>query len=196
MNHVRRIVVTVFSLLFASAALAASWAPYEFNGPEFYEFEVRTTGEPTTGYSIDIRASDLTDDYGEALYEVLYTTRSYVTAGDAGGALMGTGGMNIMAGAFSAMYMMFLIPTLGDMDMEVGERMSMMGMGRITVTGIEQHAGRSGYALLLETKNSEDEYEASAGWVIDLELPLPLVTRGYEDGELTSETVMIRYEKR
>lgn len=196
MNHLRRIIAGVAALLFASAALAATWAPYEFNGPELYEFEVRTPGEPTTGYTIDIRTSDQTDAYGEALYEVLYTTRSYVTAADASGALMGTSGMSAMAGAFGAMYMMFLVPTLGDMDMEVGERISMMGMGRITITGMEEHGGRTGYALMLETKNSDDEYEPSVSWVVDLDLPLPLATRNYEQGQITSETTLVRYEKR
>lgn len=185
---------TLVLLLAGSTALAASWEPYVFNQPEMYEFEIHTVGEPDSGYTIDIRNTDLTDESGEALYEVLYTTRTVHNADDVGSSMMGLGGLGAMANMFSSMYMMFLIPALSDMDLEVGERMSMMGMGRITVTGHEEYAGRTGYALLLETKNSDDEYEPAGEWVIDLDLPLPLVTRAYENGEMLTETVLVLYK--
>lgn len=188
-----RTVILLALVLVIPAALAASWDPYAFSQPELYEFEINTPGEPSSGYILDIRDAGVTDEYGEALYEVLYTTRSLVTADEVGGSMMGFGGGLMMAG-LNSMYMMFLVPALSDMDMEVGERMSLMGMGRVTVAGIEEIAGVTGYALKLETK-SDEEYELVTEWVINLDMPLPLVTRSYENGELASETVLVRYQR-
>lgn len=193
MNKFFRATTLLALVLAIPGALAASWEPYTFSQPELYEFEVNTPGQPSSGYILDIRDTATTNDNGEALFEVLYTTRSLVTADEVGGSMMGFGGGGMLMAGLSSMYMMFLIPALSDMDMEVGERMSLMGMGRVTVAGIEEVAGVTGYALKLETK-SDEEYELVTEWVINLDMPMPLVTRSYENGELTSETVLVRYQ--
>jgi hypothetical protein len=182
-------------LLVLGSTLAASWEPYTFSQPEMYEFQINVPGQPSSGYILDIRDAAAVNDRGETLYEVLYTTRSLVTADEVGSSMMGFGGGSFMMAGLNSMYMMFLIPALSDMDLEVGERMSLMGMGRVTVAAIEEVAGQTGYALRLETR-SDEEYELVSEWVINLDLPLPLVTRSYENGELTSETVLVRYETR
>jgi hypothetical protein len=193
-NSIFRAAGLLALLLTFPAVLAASWEPYTFAQPELYEFETNVPGQPSSGYILDIRDAGLVDEYGAALYEVLYTTRSLVTADDVGGSMMGFGGGGLMMAGLNSMYMMFLVPALSDMDLEVGERMSLMGMGRVTVTGIEEVAGQTGYALRLETKSGE-EYELVSEWVINLDLPMPLVTRSYENGELATETVLVRYQR-
>jgi hypothetical protein len=193
MNRFFRTAILLALVLVVPASFAASWDPYSFSQPELYEFEINTPGQPASGYILDIRDAAAVNDSGEALFEVLYTTRSLVTADEVGGSMMGFGGGMLLAG-LNSMYMMFLVPALSDMDMEVGERMSLMGMGRVTVSGIEEVAGVTGYALKLETKADED-YELVTEWVINLGMPLPLVTRTYENGELASETVLVRYQR-
>lgn len=188
----RRLVRTALFLslaLFAVPAFAADWTPYELKGPAFFRYVVQLPDMPEVSFSVDIKASDHTDEYGDPLFEVTNTKVSYQTLDTA---LFGDIATGLMTG-FASMYMMLLIPALGDMDMEPGERISLMGMGRVTVVGTAEYAGRTGHHLVLETKDSGDQYVKSMEWVIDFDLPIPLLTRHYEDGELVREERLVEY---
>lgn len=179
----------VLALATVSLSFAQSWSPYELTGPAYFAFEVSEPNRPDVSYSIDIRASDVTDEYGEALYAVTSTRTSFLSLDSA---LLGDGISGLVSG-FTSMYLMMLIPTMADMDMEPGERMSMMGMGRVTVIGQAQYGGRTGHHLKLENKNSDDEYETVMEWVIDYDLPMPIMTRTYDGGELQREERLVEY---
>lgn len=183
----RTLLVTLV-LALAATALAQKWSPYELKGPAYFRFVSSERGGPELTNSIDVRPSAHVDEYGEPLFEVTTTRTSYQSLDSAlAGDLMG------LASGFTSMYLMMLIPAMADMDMVPGEKMSLFGAGRVTVLGTETHAGRTGHHLLMETKDSSDAYEPMAEWVIDFELPLPLVTRLYDDGELVSEERLVEY---
>ncbi|MBW7916812.1 MAG: hypothetical protein H3C53_09045 [Trueperaceae bacterium] len=183
-----RTALATLALVLAATALAQSWTPYELKGPAYFRFVTTENGGPELGYSVDIRASSVVDEEGAPLFEVTTTRTSYQPLENA---LMGDM-MGLMTG-FTSMYLMMLVPALADMDMVAGERMSLFGAGRVTVLGQETHGGRTGHHLLLESKNSEDEYERAFEWVIDFDLPLPIATRYYEEGELTREERLVEY---
>jgi hypothetical protein len=180
-----------------AAAWAQSWEPYAFQGNERFEYGITGSGQEDIVYILNIRETGETSADGEALYEVSYTTQSVIaesqlgmdTAFGLGGGLGFTMGMAIM----SPMFMAFMGPMVADLEWEVGERLSLLGMGRVTITGTETIAGREGYVVQFEA-GSGDDRELSAEWVIDPELALPLRSRTYEGGEVSLEAVLLSYE--
>lgn len=188
-NRLAVLAAAIFALLIGSAS-AQSWTPYELTGPAYFKFATHEVGAPETFYSVDIRNSSEVDEDGEQLYEVTTTRTSYQTLDNA---LMGDAFFTGLMTGFTSMYLMMLLPAMSDLDMVPGEKMSLFGMGRVTVLGTQEHGGRSGHHLLFETKNSDDEYERAMEWVIDMDLPLPIATRFYEDGELTREERLVEY---
>ena len=92
------------------------------------------------------------------------------------------------------MFMMFIGPVFADLDWDVGERVSLMGLGRKTITGLETSAGREGYVPQFETGQGGHR-ELAAEWVIDPALAMPLRSRNYDRGELTIESVLVAYQR-
>jgi hypothetical protein len=53
------------------------------------------------------------------------------------------------------MIMAFTGPMVADLEWEVGERLSLLGMGRVTITDTETIAGREGYILQFEAGSGD-----------------------------------------
>lgn len=192
--------VALMALFLGSSALAKTWQPEFSETGERFEFVTTGPEGEVTRYVLEIRATGETSPDGEPLFLVSTTNTNTVTRSaldDSAGASMGMG-LNLLSlgagGLTNPMVMMFLMPFFADAELEVGERMSLMGMGRVSVTGMETVAGREGFVVELEMGQG-DERELTAVLVIDPELALPLVNRYYEDGELSSEMTLERYER-
>lgn len=97
--------------------------------------------------------------------------------------------------AFGTPFQLVMIAqSLSEMDLEVGERMNLFGMGRISVVEEQVVAGRRGVLIRFEVGDASDR-RLSAEWVIDTRLPLPLAVREYDDeGRMTLQSVLTRYE--
>jgi|FLYL01.1.fsa_nt_gi hypothetical protein len=194
MNRTRPYLIALLACLAFALAHAQSWEPYAFKGDERFEYLIHGSDQGEVVYILDIRREG--DEGGEARYRVSYTTESVVTASQLGAdmAFGGAFGMGLNMAILNPMYMMFMGPMFADLDWEVGERMSLMGMGRITITGKETVAGREGFVVQFESGQG-DERELAAEWVIDPEVALPLRSRTYERGEVVTEAVLRSYQR-
>jgi hypothetical protein len=173
---------------------AQAWEPYAFQGDERFEYVIYGSEQNEVVYVLDIRREG--EEGGEARYRVSYTTESVVTASQLGAdmAFGGAFGFSLNMAILNPMYMMFMGPMFADLEWEVGERMSLFGLGRMTITGMETVAGREGFVVQFESGQG-DERELAAEWVIDPEIALPLRSRTYERGEVVMEAVLRSYQR-
>jgi hypothetical protein len=194
MNRTRPYLTALLACLAFALAHAQAWEPYAFQGDERFEYVIHGSGQDEVIYILDIRREG--EENGEARYRVSYTTESVVTASQLGAdmAFGGAFGMSLNMAILNPMYMMFMGPMFGDLEWEVGERLSLFGMGRMTITGTETVAGHEGFVVQFESGQG-DERELAAEWVINPEIALPLRSRTYERGEVAMEAVLRSYQR-
>lgn len=189
-HHFRKLIAALLTSILFASAYAVDWNMNADPVPGYYEY--RITGDMGDGgYSIDISASDtLVDDNGDALHLVTTTSWTYqpVSSG-----LLQPGFANLLSMNVGS-FMLFMIPMMLDgLDMEPGERAVMPGMGRITVQNQETHAGITGHALLVEERDSNDEWRPLMYIVFNENIATPLKSVFYDSGEPVSETTLVEF---
>jgi hypothetical protein len=185
-------------LSIAMLANAQGWEPYQFSGDEKYEFEITyfdNDDEKTGFYGIEMKSTGQTDENGEKLYEVIYTTKGFIPESELGQqtafGYWGAYGMSLSFVFLNPMYMMMF----QQMEFEVGEKMSFFGAGKAEITGKENIAGRNGYVCKYYQKDDEKGDVLMGEWVIDPDLGFPLRSIMYDDGEIQSEILLLNYTK-
>jgi hypothetical protein len=176
-----------------NAGHTAQWQPYQFGGNERFVYRISWSdnGEMTVvEYEMATKGTGEKGAGGEEIFEVSYTTRGKIAKSDlneqAAFGLLGMYGISLPMLFLNPMYGAFF----GEIEFEVGEKMSLFGMGVIKVTDKVKVAGRDGYVCQLF---AEDELQTE--WTIDPKLPLPLWSKIYEDGEIQHEIELLKYEK-
>ena len=81
-----------------------------------------------------------------------------------------------------------------DLELKVGEKLSMMGMGLVKVTGKQKIADRDGFICQFSSKQDDKDVLAQE-WVIDAALALPLKNVWYEDGKAKHTMELVSYRK-
>ncbi len=196
-NVRRRSAVAVLSALFVAgiyhAAFAAQWQPYQFKGDERFEYKIISEEDEEKAeviYILDIKRSGEKDEEGQQIYEVSYTTKGKLSEDDLGEqaafGLWGMYGISLPMLFLNPMYGVFF----GQMDLKVGEKMSLFGMGVIKITGKDKVGGREGYVCEL---HQEDKLMSE--WTIDPDLALPLRSRIYEEGKVQHQIELMEYKK-
>lgn len=203
MTSTRRLLLAA-ALLGAVAvpfALADKWEPYKFQAPERYDYRVETKqGEETVEifYTIELKDSGKKNPAGEPLTEVAYTTRHLVPSAQLGQETA-LGSMGMASGGYLAIFLMnpFYSMIFQQMDLAVGEKMSLFGAGTVKVTEETTVGGRKGFVCQFFQPNSETGKEVMAAeWVVDPKLALPLRSRMYEQGAVAHTMELVSYTGR
>lgn len=207
----RWIVVMLLVCAWASVASGQAWKPYQFSQEERYEFAVvtyerdgyedddwtipRMVGTESR-YAVDIRGTGETSADGEPLFDVGVTTERRVVQseiGDVAGVTLSSFSNMSFAMLSNPFMFIFLESFFEEVEFEVGERMSIFGIGRASIVGMESHGGREGFVVQLET-GSAGERELAGEWVIDPDLAMPIAVRVYDNGVLKSEYSLVAYD--
>lgn len=178
-------------------ALADKWQPYQFGENETYEYKVTSHDgdEKTEGFfGISIKPTGEKDENDEDLVEVTYTTRGKLPKSQLGEqtafGFWGAQGISLGFVAMNPAYSMFI----QQMDLAVGEKMSLFGAGMVKCVKKETVGGREGFVCQLFTNTGEDGKEIlAAEWTIDPELAMPIRSRTYDNGTLTAEMELVKY---
>lgn len=192
-------------LIGSAAPTAQAWNAFEFKSSGRYEYHVQTFEyfywddaselKSEYYYTITVRKTNDESPEGEPILDVTTASRRPLTDSELRDML------NFGVFAFEDSFMFggpfefsIVLNALPDMEFEVGERMSMFGMGRISIVKEETIAGRKGLLVRYEMGDASDRW-TSLEWVIDDKLPLPLAVRQYdEQGRLTLNTTLVKYE--
>lgn len=205
-RYARGLVVVVAMMVIAACARTAPaqvWSPFVFEGNQRYEYQVRTyeydyDQSPLEtreyAYILEIRDLNSLSADGEPLYEVTTATRGPKTASQLAEELQWGGLAALLSGGFM-LGNPFEFQMLQQLDFEVGERLSLFGMGRLVVVEEVAVAGRQGLLVRYEAGDASDR-RLTSEWIVDPRLPLPLAVRTYlEDGMLGSETTLQKHER-
>ena len=178
-------------------ALADKWQPYQFSGNERFEYKVvlaEDEEKKEATYILDIKKSSKKTKEGEDIFHVTYITKGTLTKEQLGeGAafgLWGVYGISLAGLVLNPMYGMFF----GQMDLEVGNKMSFYGAGVIKVIGKEKVAGKEGFVCqLFQTEDGKEELVAE--WTIDPKLAMPLRSKVFERTKVQGQMELIRYTR-
>lgn len=173
--------------------LAKQWQPYQFKGDEKYEYKIiweNDEGKNEAIYIMEIKRSGDKNEEGKEIFEVAYTTKGKLSEDELGEqaafGLWGMYGISLPMLFLNPMYGVFF----GQLDLKVGEKMSLYGMGVIKITGKEKVAGREGFVCQLF---QEDELRTE--WTVDPDLAMPLRSKIYEEGKIEHQIELIEYTK-
>jgi hypothetical protein len=196
MRRVREtVVIAVLSVPFLigiwQIVSAEEWQPYQFKGDERFEYRIiwEEDEERTEAiYVMDIRGTGEEDEEGEEIFEVSYTTKGRLSEHELGEqaafGLWGVYGISLPMLFLNPMYGVFF----GQMDLKVGEKMSLFGMGFIEVTGEAEVGGREGFVCQLF-----QEDELTTEWTIDPDLAMPIRSKLYEGESIQYQIELIQY---
>lgn len=188
-----KIIILAFALLFSiivlttNSAEAKKWEQQgKFKGNEHFEYKITTTTsggkEQTITYILDFKKS------GDG-YQVSYTTIGNISEDqlgmEAAYGLMGLYGVSLSAIIINPMSLMYF----QQLELTVGEKMSLYGAGIVKVTGKKTVGGRTGYVCeFYQTQGGEDKLISTT--IVDPELPLPI-----ESKMENSEVVLLKYKE-
>lgn len=186
LRHGRIVATVVLVAVFASAAMALGYEPYQFSGKyEQYAFKT-TTDEGVTFFTLTI------DPKGGEKYMVRVEYERELEEEDLGEALFAGAGM------MSVQWMMFFNPMIfmylgvgGDELEEVGDKFIIPGGGKIQYTGNETIAGQKGKVFV--TTLPDDE-ETVIECVLSEALALPLRVTTREGDQIEYEVVLTSYK--
>lgn len=189
-----KLVIALFSLAsltFAARLAQATWEPWKFSKNETYE--IRLTNLESDDEPLTI-VLDISPGASPDTVVVSHTTRVTMPASDLGpntafgGLAMGMAPSLVILNPLVATFM-------NQVELEVGTKTALMGMGKIEVTGKETIAGREGFVCKMFGPKQQDS-PLQFEWVVDPELALPLRSVTYDQGKKTMEAELVRYEKR
>lgn len=188
-STLHKLIVALVVLFAAVFAHAVSWNMDTPPVPGYYEFY--TSGElGEGGFSVDISATDTVTEYGDTLHLVTNSSWSYQELNVS----LLQPGLGSLFSMNPGTFFLFMVPMfLEDLDMEPGERAVFPGFGRATVQQPETVAGITGHALLIEERDSDDEWQPLMYLVFNADFGTPLKSVFYEDGNAISETTLVEF---
>lgn len=177
-----------------------TWKPWQFQGDELYEMRVvnhsgRGDAPDAMTIVLDIAPTEETGPGGEEQVTVSYTTRVAMPKSDLGAQTVFAGAAGLgMGPAFLIMNPM-MTGFMDQVELAVGEKMALFGMGRIEVTGKEEIAGLEGFVCEMFGPKEQDE-PLQFEWVVHPDLAVPLRSVTYDRGKKTFEVELLRHERR
>ena len=191
------ILITCFALTFSCTVNAGQWQAFNFSGNEQYEYRVSWLDQDTINeatYILDIQEKAGSGACEEKLYEVSYTTKGVISEDQLGPetafGLWSLYGISLNALVLNPAYGFIF----AQMDLKVGEKMSMYGAGIISVPEKQTICGREGYVCQF-FQGPDANAQLVAEWVIDPELALPLSSRIINEGETVSQVELVNYKE-
>lgn len=208
------IVFIISCLLVTSTSYAGTWKPYQFQKGERYEFKIvldlgeegeevteeeeETTEAPIEEESIGKESIYLIEIKGvpqrEGFVELIFTTKSIVKEENLSyEKVFGFGeitGIPLSMLIINPMYSYIF----EQIDLEVGEKVKLLGVGTVKVIGKEKVGGREGFVCQF-SQTEKNEEKLLAEWVIDPDLALPLRAKNFEDGKLRNLFELISYSR-
>lgn len=189
--------------MITSMSYAETWKPYQFQKAESYEFKVVFGGEgpEETENGSEPIGKEITYVLGirnasgkEGFVEVAFTTKSLLKEEELNyEKVFGFGeliGVPLSILIINPMYSYFF----EQIDLNVGERVKLLEIGTIKVTGKEKVGEREGYICQF-FQLVEDTEELVTEWVIDPKLALPLRAKNFKEEKLESSFELISYKK-
>ena len=190
------ILLIVMILVFSNEVLIAEkWNPFKFQGTERFNYLIELyEGEELRRemqYIVELNPTDQTDENGEKLYEVSYTRKGNITESRLGDQIFfGYSGFEMIGFFINPMY----YPMISDLDIAVGEKALIYGIGKVNITSKEEVYGREGFVC--ELYSTGDEEKLMAVFVIAPQIPMPLKVTVYNDvGEINSEVHLVEYRE-
>lgn len=193
------LISTFLIIFFMSTSLSygGTWKPYKFQIGERYEFKI-ILGEDISSEDERKEATYILEinDFPakEGFVELSFTTKSLLEEEELSyEKVFSFEGLGIPLSILIINPMYSVI--FEQIDLEVGEKMKILGFGTVKVTGKENIGGRDGFVCQL-FQTSDGEEKLVVEWVIDPELALPLRAKNFEDGKLESLFELISYERK
>lgn len=192
-------------LVLASAVAAQGWTPFNVEEPGRYEFQVEryeyvyweeTAKVLESFHTLDIRGTGQMTEDGQPIFDVTTSMRRNQSLEELQASVsMGAFSMD-SAFTFGNPFMLTaIVMATRDLDFEVGERLSLFGVGRVSVVDEATIAGRKGVVVQFEQGEAGDR-RLFMEWVVDRSLPFPLRVREYDqEGNLVLQTTLVRYER-
>lgn len=210
MNRTRCILALTGALCTLSAGGAGSagavalsvregWKPWQFHTNELYELRMidhSSSDARAMGLVLDITPAEARG--GAEQVTVSYTTKVEVPVSELGPETAFGGALGAGFGMGPAMLLMnpMITAFMGEMNLAVGEKMAMFGLGRLEVTGKQEIAGVEGFTCKFFGPKEQNE-PLQFEWVLHPDLALPLESITYDsEGKKTWEIQLVRYEKR
>lgn len=195
-------VTTVISLIFCFLITSFSyagvqWKPYQFQKDERYEFKIVldvTESEEDMGKEVIYVLEIKSYPEKEGFVELNFTTKSLISEGEL------TYEKIFNFGDIIGVPLAFLIVNpmysyiFEQIELDVGEKMKILGLGTVKVVGRETVGGREGFICqLFQIEGSEEKLIVE--WIIDPTLALPLKAKNFKDGNLESFFELISYKR-
>lgn len=177
--------ITIISLM-AMPLQAQKWEKHgKFKGNEHFEYKIITTDgdeQKEIIYILDLKKA--TDGY-----DVSYTTKGKISQDqlgmEAAFGLWGFYGISLHAIILNPMTLMYF----QQLDLKVGEKMSLFGAGVVKVTGKETVGGKEGFVCeFWQTQDDEDKLISTT--TVNPDLPLPIRSKMEN-----SEVVLMSYKE-
>jgi hypothetical protein len=185
-------------LALVPAAGADKWTPFAFHETERFEFktEMRDGDRMVEGgYILELKPTDKKNAEGQTLIEVSVTTRSFSAKdrieSDPAGEVMGRHAVGMSMMTMNPMY----AAIFQQVDMTVGEKMSLFGAGVVKVTATEKIADHDGFVCQYFQPGEGGKDQMVAEYVIDPALALPLRSKMFSDGALQSSMELTAYTR-
>ncbi|HKL12176.1 MAG TPA: hypothetical protein VJ907_01070 [Halanaerobiales bacterium] len=189
------ILILLIILIFSQDSFAEKWHPFEFKGTEKFNYLIKIyEGEELSQemeYIVELNPTDETNKSGEKLYEVSYTRKDHISESRLGDQIFfGYSGFEMIGFFINPMY----YPMISDLDIEVGEKALIYGIGKVNITGKEKVYGREGFVC--ELYSTGDEEQLMAIFIIEPKISMPLKVTVYNDiGEINSEVSLVEYRE-
>lgn len=186
-------------MMLPSLSGAGKWKIPEKAGPLYYRMQSTTYDRKGKAkevlYEIDIKATEEKDDRGQPMFLIRTTQEHKVPARGIKGNQLAFGGMQLGLAAVAGMQWIMYQPLLGQLELEVGEKMSYFGGLLAKVTAKETVAGHEGFVVKVLNTSKEQE-ELVAELVIHPDIPVSLRARSYRKGKIQTENLLLKYEAR
>jgi len=186
-------------IMLPSLSGAGKWKIPEKARPLYYRMQSTTYDRKGEAkkilYEIDIKATEEKDDRGQPMFLVRTTQEHKVPAREIKGNQLAFGAMQLGLATVAGMQWVMYQTLLGQLELEVGEKMSYFGGLLAKVTAKETIAGHEGFVVRVFNTSKEQE-ELVAELVIHPDIPVALRARSYRKGKIQTENLMLKYEAR
>ena len=187
------ILLLLIILIFSQIIFAEKWNPFEFKGTEKFNYSIKLYESEELSremqYIVELNPTDKTNENGEKLYEVSYTRKGHISESRLGDQIFfGYSGFEMIGFFINPMY----YPMISDLDITIGEKALIYGIGKVNITGKKEVHGREGFVC--ELYSTGDEEQLMAIFIIAPKIPMPLKVTVYNDlGEINSEVSLVEY---
>ena len=186
---------TVVVLLSSAAALAGKWKPYDFKGAAFYKYRItkhEKGGKEQVVFTFEAKPAASTGS--DRLWDVTTSTQRVMKEDELkGAAVFGVSPILTLAPTLMIGHPLFAT-MIGEMELEVGEKLSFFGAGKAHVVDKVTVAGVEGFRCELFMKDGEAEKRV-AEVVVNPDLAFPLRSRTFDGEAISLEMELLEYRK-